>query len=89
VPDAVAEIVSIRLAFLLATLVSVLAAAANATLIFDDPYMYEAFRLGVTQNGVWRTAWTLVLNLDLHAGSPHECFRWTSWTVGRSRLELA
>lgn len=60
----------VRWALALAALVSLVAAAANATLIFDDPFLYEAFANGVAQYGVLRTAFELLLNLDLHAGVP-------------------
>jgi hypothetical protein len=65
-----AEPVSVRFALALAALISLAAAMANATLIFDDPFLYEAFAKGLAQDGVWRTALTLFLNLDLHVGVP-------------------
>jgi hypothetical protein len=60
----------VRLTLMLAAAVSLAAGIANSTLIFDDPFLYEAFGNGVAQDGVLRTAIVLLLNLDLHAGVP-------------------
>jgi hypothetical protein len=47
--------------------VSIVAAAVNATLIFDDPYLVEHFRLVLDQWGVLNTLWIFFFSLDLGA----------------------
>lgn len=44
---------------------SIVATAANATLVFDDLYLVEHFQLVLAGEGVLKTLWTFLLTLDL------------------------
>lgn len=54
----------------LCTLLSVLANGFNATLIFDDPFLYEHFATVLSLHGFFHTLGVLFFNFDLYVGVP-------------------
>lgn len=77
-----------KLAFILMLVTVPIIYAANSTLIFDDPGLYEHFGKLLGQDGPTRTLITLLFNRDLHEGYSEyrtyglsKVFHFLIWTI--------